>query len=469
MKKSRLLCLIICFLLLIQSFIAPAAATGDASVTSGSHSVEAAVPLGGSEKLLDTSRAVLLYEMNSDTLVYGWNIDQTIYPSSMVKLMTALVAIEQGNLEDTVTVTRSALDSVAIGSVSAGLKRGEELSLEALLYCMMAASANDAAAVIAEHIAGSQDAFIQLMNDKAKEIGCNSTNYSNVTGLHDEQTYTTARDICRLLIYALDNEVFETLFTARSYTVPATNKSEERTVQTSNYMMSKDYTSRCFDERVTGGKTGSTDQAGRCLAVTAEVGDMRLLGIVMGAVATYEEEGISLKTYGNFEEMKALLDYAEERFEYRQVFYEGQALKQYPVSGGTNHVITMPVSELSTVLPAGLDETKLVWVYDDSVGSITAPVQKGQKISTVQVWYENVCLAQTDIVAVNDVAVWQPQTEENRIEEPEPDWTAALVIVWIAVGIIALFVMILLLIRGISTARMKARQRRRRQQRRRTR
>ena len=343
MKKIRTICLALCLMLLMQ-LLCVSAFAADASVTSGSHSVDAAVPLSESKQLLETSKAVILYELNSDTLVYSWNPDAKIYPSSMVKLMTALVALEEGNLSDTVVVTKSALSHVAIGSVSAGLKSGEELSLEALLYCMMTASANDASTVIAEHIAGSQEAFIQLMNDKAAELGCTGTHYSNVHGLHDEQTYTTARDICRILDAALENEQFEALFTAKTYTIPATNKSEQRLIVTSNHMMSKEETSKYFDERVTGGKTGATDAAGRCLAVTAEANGMKLLGIVMGAVPTYEEEGIILKTYGSFEEMKTLLDFGCDSFEYRQVFYANQALKQYPVSGGTNSVVTQPVS-----------------------------------------------------------------------------------------------------------------------------
>ncbi len=468
MKKTGIICLIFCLTVFLIAQPATAASGVDASVSAGCHSVDAAKTLSTEGKMLDTAKAVILYELNSDTMVYAYNPDATIYPSSMVKIMTALVALEKGTLSDIVTVTRSALDNVAIGSVSAGLKRGEEISLEALLYCMMTASANDAASVIAEHIGGgSIDSFIQMMNDKAREIGCTNTNYTNVHGLHDEQTYTTARDICRLMEVALENEDFCKLFKADMYTVPATNKSEERVVQTTNNMMVKG--KKFYDARVTGGKTGSTNQAGRCLIVTAEANGMNLLGIVMGAVPTYEEEGIVLKYHGNFEEMGALLDYGCNGFEYRQVFYDNQALIQYPVSGGANNVVTRPVSELSTVLPVGIDEAKLKWVYDKSVQTIVAPVEQGQTIGNAQVWYGDTCLVQTEIVAMNAVGVYVAPVIPDLPEREEIDFTILFVILGILLGIAVIFVLVLLIIRWINRAKRRARQRRRRQNRRRMR
>lgn len=468
MKKMRIFALVFCIVMVFQLSCIPAKAlSDDASVSYGSHSVDARVPMGETQKLLNTAKAAILYDLNSDTLIYAWNPDSTIYPSSMVKIMTALVALDRGNLTDTVTVTRSALSNLAMGYVSANLQRDEQLSLESLLYCLMTASANDAAVVIAEHIAGSQDAFVQMMNEKALEIGCTGTNFTNAHGLHDPGTITTARDICRMLRYALQNPTFKSLFTAKSYTVPATNKSEERVMSSSNNMMVSG--NRFYDERVTGGKTGSTNQAGRCLAVTAEINGMNLLGIVMGAVPTYQQEGIILDYHGNFEEMKQLLDYAGERFERRQIFYEGQALRQYPVQGGANNVVTQPVSEVSTVLPLDVDETKLRWVFDDNVGLIQAPVEKGQQISNVQVWYGDVCLAQTQIVAVNAVDVWTGLASQDHSVDELSGWVVALIILGGVVAVAFIIFVFLLISRAVSVSRAKARMRNRRRNRRRIR
>ena len=142
-------------------------------------------------------------------------------------------------MDDVCTVTSSALNSIAIGSVSAGLKRGEQLTLRDLMYCMMVASANDACAVIAEHVGGNQENFIQMMNEKAADLGCTGTHFSNVTGLHDENTYTTIRDICKIIDAGMENEEFKTMFQTANYTVPATEKSEVRELVTTNNMMTK--------------------------------------------------------------------------------------------------------------------------------------------------------------------------------------------------------------------------------------
>ncbi len=472
MKKNRALCVFLCLILTLGSLMLPVQAISvDQSVQNGCHSADAVMQLAEEGKLVETSKAVIVYELTSDTMIYTWNPDAQIFPSSMVKLMTALVALENGALTDKVVVTKRALSYVDIGSVSAGLVAGEELTLGDLLYCMMAASANDAATVIAEHIGGTQETFVKMMNKRAAELGCTGTNYTNAHGLHDEQNYTTARDICRLLDAALEIPEFKALFTAESYTVPATNKSEARTVFTSNYMMSRETVKKYYDERVTGGKTGATDEAGRCLAATAEGNGMELLTIVMGAEPVYEEDGLSVRFFGSFEETAQLLDYALEKFECRQVFSENQTISQHPVENGTNAVVTRPANSASTVLPVGVDGSKLTWIYGDSVGTITAPVQAGQIISNVQVWYGAKCLAQTDLVAANSVPVWQAPSEPGDSGEKDGGNSGKLVtiIACAVLGIGVLVVLVVLIRRGVRLAMVKIRRRRRRINRRRSR
>ncbi len=470
MKKFRAICLFMGILLLLGS-VSPAvfADTVDQSVTSGCHSPNAVMQLSNEGKLAETSKAVILYERNSDTMIYTWNPDQRIYPSSMVKLMTALVALENGALTDQVAVTKRALSYVSIGSVSAELKAGEVLSLESLLYCMMAASANDAATVIAEHIAGSQEDFVELMNQKAAQLGCTGTHYNNTHGLHDEMTYTTARDICRILDVALENPEFRRFFSAETYTVPATNKSEERVIYTSNDMMRSDK-KRYYDERVTGGKTGSTDQAGRCLAITADINGMEILSIVMGAEAIYAPDGLSLITFGSLEETAELLDYTKKNFACRQIFYDGQVVAQYPVEDGANSVLVQPKQYSSTVLPVDADASELTWIYGNNVGTITAPVEKGQVITQVQVWYGSKCLAQTDLVAVNAVPKWEPPVDGRVDVEDAKGLYIILGIIAAVIIVIVAAVVLFLKARGwVYAIRMNARHRQRRMNRRRSR
>lgn len=472
MKISKTIGLLLSICILFSCVTGVCGAELTTPATSGCRGIDAQMPIGGNEKIVETAKAVMIYERTTGTLVYSYNPDAMIYPSSMVKLMTTLVALEQGVPDSIVTVTRSALDSVAIGSVSAGLVRGEQMTLKDLLYCVMVQSANDAAAVVAEHIGGTQEQFIAMMNDKAAQLGCKDTHFSNVHGLHDEDTYTTARDVLRLLDHCLQIPEFKTMFETAKYTVPATNKSDERVIHTTNYMISREVVGRCFDSRVTGGKTGSTDQAGRCLAVTAKVSDLELIGIVMGAKAVYSEDKLSIERFGSFEEMTELLDYTQKHYEIRQLYYEGQVIAQYPVANGANHVVTMPAEESYCVLPKQTTAQELTWKYTQSLPALTAPISKGQTITQLQIWYGDICLAQTDLIAMNGVAVFTPYKEPQStsdIKNEQEHGQIIAVVMLVLFGAAVAVILVVFLLRLAKRAVLRARIRRRRKNRRRNR
>ena len=459
MKKFRFLGLLLSFVVLLSAIMMSAQASQtDLPVTSGCHSIDAAKTLGPNEQKAATAKAVVLYELKSDTMLYTWNPDAKIYPTSMVKMMTTLVALEQGDLDEIITVSRAVLNQVPIGILGADLKRGEEISLRDLLYATMVASATDASVVVAAHIGGSVEAFLQLMNVKAQELGCYNTHYSNVHGLHDEQTYTTARDIARLTEIALENEIFREMFCTSEYTMAATNKHEERVIKTTNHMINTQ-NSKYYDKRVTGGKTGATDEGGRCLTLTAEQNGMEILCVVMGATPTLDANGV-LTAHGSFEESKILLDEAFKSYEYRQVFFAGQSLAQYPVSGGANDVVTQAVSSASTILPVNTDASQLQWVYTTTDAAITAPVEAGQKLGTVQAWFGDKCLAQADMVAMNAVEPFRAPVVPEKPDSSADNgrWMAFLMIVLIAIVVVGL---IILASRVIHIMRVNARRRRR--------
>lgn len=449
MKKTVIFYICAAILLSIFAVCTPkvqAAEDVSASISNGCHSVDAAFPLSDEERMVDTAESVILYELTSDTMLYNINPDKRVYPTGMVKLMTILVAVENAQMTDVVTVSRKDLTHVTNDPSDPWLKSGEEMTVQDMLYCAMSASfANDASTVLAGHIAGSVDAFVQMMNDKAAALGCRDTHFTNVTGLHDNDNYTTARDLCRITEAALENEHFRAIFSAKEYTIAQTNKSDARVIQTSNLMMNgKKYQ----DDRVTGGKSGNTKEGGRCLTITAKSGDMDVLCIVMGAKATYVDE-VTLSAHGSYEEAKILLDYAFKTFQYRQVFFEGQVISQYPVAGGSNDVVSQPVNSASTVLPIEADTTQLNWVYLDNNVSLSAPVEKGQKLGAVQVWYGQKCLAETDLVAMNEARPNASPIVPDRIYSNDAgrSWQ---VVLWV-IAVIA--VLLLLCMLGLLTAR----------------
>lgn len=208
--------------------------------------------------------------MDNDEEVFNKNYNKRTAPASLTKIMTALVALE--NCEDLslpVTISQYAIDSlVGTDSSTAGLVPGETVTMYDLLNCLLVKSANEAAIAIAEYVGGSVPAFLEMMNKKAKELGCKDTNYVNVHGLDQEGHYTTAHDLYLICKEAMKNPTFEKIVGQTSYTLPKTNMSEERVLPATNFMMNSNYTD-CYLSYVTGIKTGTTDDAGRCIITKA--------------------------------------------------------------------------------------------------------------------------------------------------------------------------------------------------------
>lgn len=473
MEKRRFFCLLSVAVFILISCIQPihGETADNISVTGGCNTIDAQKPLDESGQMLETSKAAIVYDRASDTLIYAWNPDMKIYPASMVKLMTALVAWENSDFSQMTTVTKTALVSISADAVNVGLKPGEQMSLEDMMYCMMVASANDAAAVIAEHVGGTQTGFVSLMNQKARELGCTGTNFTNAHGLHDENNYTTVRDVCRILSAMLDVPILREMFGTVRYTIPATNSSASRTVATTNYMMSSNISQKYYDERVTGGRTGSTDEAGRCLAITAEGNAMDLICIVMGAEHVYEENTNLILSFGSFEEMGILLDYVLEKYEARHVFCGGQSIAQYPVANGINELTVEPLEEIATVIPIEMEQEKLTWTTSNRDVELRAPIKKGQVIGNMEVWYGSVCLAVTDLIAMHDVSELQTYSEGVRytkLDNPG-SWTGLIIIIGGIVGIGLILLAAGAVTRVVRTLRIRIRRRRRRMERRRNR
>lgn len=443
---------------------------GNAAITAGCSTMDAQIPLITNEKILETAQAAILYEVNTDTLIYNWNADKKIYPGALTKVMTVLVALEKGDLEETVTVSRSVLNLLPIGTVVCKLQAGEELSLKDLLYCVMTASANDAALVVADHIAGSQEAFVDLMNQKAAQLGCTGTSFTNATGLHHAQQYTTARDLGKIILAGLDNETFKEIFSTSAYTVSPTNLSDARELNTTNFLQSKVTLKRYFDERCTGGKTGASESGGRSLVATSEVGNMTLLSIVLDAQPIVDTDGFSLSYYGNFEETKVLIDRGFEQFSSFSLLYEDQAVTQFPVNGGENSVVGHPANAMGVALPSDVDTSEFAWRYEVRSGALNAPVKKGDVIGTAQIWYRSVCIGQVDLLAMTDVAVkTAPQTGGKTNQSGKLDLGMLLMILGVVFGVILVAFFVLLGIRTVRIITVTSRRRRRRAGRRRSR
>lgn len=401
MKKLSIFCLIFALCLSICMVPVQAEPVITESVEYGCNTVDAKVPLLGTTEKMDTVASAILYEANTETLMYAWNPDTPMYPASLVKIMTAMIVLREADLTDVATVTAEVLETVPDSSVTANLYTDEVITVKDLLYCMMVASANDAAAVLANHVAGSQAAFVTKMNQYASELGCTATEFTDVHGLDGNQM-TTARDMARILAEAMKDPDFQELFGTAFYSTAATNKTSERSLSTGNYFMNKEDVAIYFDSRVTGSRTGVQDNGNRCFATAASGNGMQMICIILGAKDTYGANGYSISTFGGYKETSHLLDIGFDGFQAVQLLYENQALLQKDVENADADLVLGPNVNASCVLPQGVTLDKLTFKYG-SIESISLPVEHGQLISNVQVWYGNVCVAQSGLYALNKV------------------------------------------------------------------
>ncbi len=444
----------------------PAGFQGDASVAYGSRTLDAQKPLTDTDDYKGKVKAALLYDLGSDSIVFAQDIDTQLYPASLTKVMTALLTIEmQADLDAMVTVTREGLKGQEPGGSNVALKVDEQMSVRDLLYCLMVKSGNDAASVLAVRNSGSIEAFVEVMNRKAQELGCTGTHFMNPHGLHHDEHYTTARDMAKITAAAMKYPFFEEIFTTTEYTVPATNLSEARELKTTNYLIRSNGYPVVVDSRVLGGKTGNTSKAGRCLVALAEKNGMKLLSVVLGAKAEYGPDGYSFLRYGNFEETSKLLNFAYKQFTTMQVLNPTQVGGQFPVSGGAHNAFGAIAAGMSAAVPLDASYETIRYEYTLNEGGLTAPIAQGERIGIVRVWYGNTCLAQQDLLSAADVAEAKKTASANKpADDDSVDlWNG---ILKIALGVVAGLFVLVLVVRLVNIVKYRRRRRRKAQKRR---
>lgn len=244
------------------------------------------------------SPSVILMEESTGTILYEKNMDEAHYPASITKIMTTLLALENGNLSDMVTFSDDAINNTE----GSGIARdyGEQMTLEQCLYGVMLESANECAYAVAEHIGGGDvSKFVDMMNEKAKELGCTNTHFNNTNGLPDEQHYTSTRDMLLIARAAYENEEFRKITGTKVYVIPPTNKHEDETTLHNHHNMLYPFrTAKYIYDGCTGGKTGYTVAANSTLVTYAERDGMSLVCVVMNAQApAHFEDTVNLFNY----------------------------------------------------------------------------------------------------------------------------------------------------------------------------
>lgn len=365
-KKSKYILFFMLTILFLSTFIT----TSFASNTS-TNSVSVGSP------------SCILMEASSGKILYEKNANQVRYPASTTKIMTAILVLENCELTDVATVSRNAIHSIPPDYVIANIKEGEELTIEQLLNVLLIPSANDVAIVLAEHISGSVSKFSDLMNEKAKEIGCKNTHFVNPNGIHNKNHVSTAYDLALIGRYAMKNTTFRKIVQKTQYTLPATNKHSkaDRTFKTTNDLLIKNTSkskSNYYYPDATGVKTGYTGEAGNCLVASAKKDSMEIISVVLGAEFT--KEGLSEK----FLDTITLLDYAFEHYSIKTLQEKNTVLQEVEVASATKETKSLKVlikDNIETLVDK--DKNLQTLKPEIMIDKLKAPISIGSKVGTI--------------------------------------------------------------------------------------
>lgn len=338
------------------------------------------------------AQSAYLKDRTTGTVLLNINSGDRRYPASTTKVMTALLVLENAKLDDTVTIAEEDFAALDENSMTAGLEVGETLTVQDMLACLLLPSANECAYALARHVSGSVDSFVELMNARAKELGCKNTNFVNPCGLHDDNHYTTAYDLSLIFDAALQLPDFVEIAGSTTWELPATNMQEARTIESTDELTNAN--GPVYVEGVQAAKTGYTEAAGRCLVAAAAQGDMNLMGVVLGAPNTDSGSGVT----ANFVDMYTMFMWGFEAWQSGAVISEGADLGTAPVAQSSDgdevglvaleaFNATVPIDTKTsdlTITPAWKEELTAPISATQELGTVTVSLD-GQELGTVKV------------------------------------------------------------------------------------
>lgn len=386
----------------------------------------------------------LVMDVNTGTVLLEKNATEKAYPASITKVMTVLIALENAtSLDEKVVFTREAIEVRDRESSSIGMLVGEELSLKDCLYAIMLASANEVANAVAIHTAGSIEDFVDLMNEKAEELGCVNTHFQNPSGLHDEEHYTCALDMAKIGREAVKHETFKKIAGTRSYVIPKTEKmDEERPIANYHQMINPAKYPQYAYEYCYSGKTGYTTEAGRTLISFAKKGTMNLVCVILKAETREAQFGGTAKLFDycfkrfRMEQAeKVKLEYRDSEI-YSKIFKHSQDIKFYvpPVA-----MLAIPKrSDIQKIEnQIRYHEIEILKAGENEVGIVEYKYQ-GRGIGTYPLLYK----AEKEIVLRESFLMEEKEGSEDSFAEEEKEEEESLFLYKISliVGLVFIFI-----------------------------
>lgn len=367
------------------------------------------------EELL--TQGIYMVNLDTNTVVYEKSPNEKMYPASLTKIMTAIIAIENCDLQEEATAPSYIYDEfVGINVSHANIQAGETLTIENLLYAMLMQSANEAAKIIADHVGGgSIDTFVEMMNNKAKELGANNTHFVNPHGLFDEQQYTTPYDMYLITKYAMGLDGFMDYVTTLTKEIGPTNLKDSLVVSNRISMMQS--SSPYYYEPLRGIKTGTLVESGRCFISTATLDGYTYLLVMMGSPYV-DENGDELATNYAFTEAKTLYEWAFSSFRVKTLVQLNQSYTEVPVNLGKDKDLVQAVAaeDFSYLLMDEIEVSSIV-TTPQVMESIDAPVREGDQLGTLQIMLAGEQIGTVPLVAGDSVELDPLQANLAKVKE----------------------------------------------------
>ena len=403
------------------------------------------------------AETAILMDAASGEILFDKNADQKMFPASITKLMTILLALEHGELTDEITFSHNAIYSIEPGSAHIAIQEGETLTLEQVLRAIILRSANEASNGVAEYVDGSIEAFAKHMTARAKELGCKNTNFLNANGLHNENHYTTAHDMALIAKELLKHEEYRSMMSETYYEIQPTNKQTEVRYLHGQHQMLNENSLYYYKDAI-GGKTGFTSEALNTLVTYAERDGMELIAVVMKCNgAEHYTDTASLFDYGftHYESVK-ILSAADHTATVKVM----ETYNEKAVERGT--ITVAPAEDVYHTLPKGTDISDIT-VEKDLPESIEAPVKAGQTVGTLNISLHGEVLKTVDLVSQDTI---DGLTDAEKEELDASSMIGILKKVGIGAAIVILVLILLICItRTIGYLQYKKRRKKRRRRR----
>lgn len=386
--------------------------------------------------------AEAVYFINLDTgkVIYEKDADKKVYPASTTKIMTALLALENIPDLDTPQIELKLYIQNALsgtGASLAGILRGETFTPRELLYAALLPSGNEAAMMLGDYVGdGSLDYFAEMMNEKATELGAVNTHFVNASGMHDDDHYTTAYDMYLITMAALENETFREIVSTNYYYAGEDQNGNPLHWNTTNFLISPGST--YYYPYATGVKTGTTDEAGRCLVSTAEKDGYHYLMVMMGA-PQYDSNGEKLEENMVFKQTIELYDWAFSSFSNKTLIEKDVGVGEVPLKlarGGKDYLLIKSGEVFTDLLPNEIEASSITMELD-LPAVVNAPIKEGDQVGTIRLMLAGEEIGSVPAVAAEDVDASLIATLIDQFKRLFRSFLAKFIVVFVILSIIA--------------------------------